>query len=135
MNITAGSTAYDDQTRQRREGAELWGRTKSLLDERDSLEAEVAMLKVELARRQAADARKAAIMREARTAWIEAHIEEVIRNKKRALVDNPRHKWTGILMPHFERRGIKVLDEETRHDIEVPDIKTVRRVVKEFRGF
>jgi hypothetical protein len=79
----------------------------------------------DLAHRQAVDDAKAARMRAARTAWIEAHIENVIRcTKKPALVDKPRCRWTGILMRYYETHGI-----------DAPDIETVRRVVKEFNGF
>ncbi|WP_095195867.1 hypothetical protein [Pseudomonas sp. Irchel 3A7] len=89
--------------------------TQSFLYDRDD----------ELKRRQAVDDAKAATMRAFRTAWIEAHIEDVIRcTKKSAFEGKPRCRWTSILMRYYDRRGIKA-----------PDIETVRRVVKEFNGF
>lgn len=91
-----------------------------------SLDAQAYLYRdyAELKRRQAVDKAKAARMRGSRTAWIEAHIEYVIRNKKPALADKPRCRWTGILMRFYERHGIPA-----------PDIETVRRVVYEFNGF
>ncbi|MCE6980753.1 hypothetical protein EI534_25940 [Pseudomonas frederiksbergensis] len=45
MKATLESTSADDRQRERREGSVLWGKTKVLLDERDSLKAEVQRLK------------------------------------------------------------------------------------------
>lgn len=44
MKATHESTSADDRERERREGSLLWARTKPLLDERDSLKAEVQRL-------------------------------------------------------------------------------------------
>lgn len=77
----------------------------------------------ELKRRQTVDDAKTRHMRGCRTAWIEAHIEDVIRLKKPALKGKSRCRWTSILMRYYETHGVKA-----------PDIETVRRVVKEFSG-
>jgi len=42
MKTTIESTGLDDQNRARREGAELWGKTKALLDELQRLQAQPA---------------------------------------------------------------------------------------------
>lgn len=63
--------------------------------------------------------------RDFKTAWIDAHIEDVIRSKKRSdLERKSRCDWTSILMRYYEL-----------NDIKAPDIETVRRVVYEFNGF
>jgi hypothetical protein len=46
MKVTSESTSVDDRERERREGSVLWGKTKALLDEHDSLKAEVQRLQV-----------------------------------------------------------------------------------------
>ncbi|UVJ46217.1 hypothetical protein NVV94_12155 [Pseudomonas sp. LS1212] len=79
---------------------------------------------VELQRLQAIGNRKARLARDFRTALIEAHIEDVIRRKRAALVDKNRCGWTSILMKFYELNGL-----------DAPDIQTVRRVAYEFKGF
>lgn len=44
MNVTHESTGLDDANRERREGSVLWGKTKALLDELESLRAKVERL-------------------------------------------------------------------------------------------
>ena len=117
MSTIIESTTPDQQQLRRRLPPDLYQRNNALLDE-------LERARLELKRRQAVDDAKTRHMRGVRTAWIEAHVEDVIRSKKPALVDKSRCKWTGILMRFYERHGIAA-----------PDIETVRRVVKEFNGF
>lgn len=131
MTITHESTFLDDQNRALRLPPDLLHRTNILLDENSDLHIENDRLRAELDRQhaaQAAEQAKASLhaqrMRQGRTAWIEAHIEDVIRAKRPALISTPRCGWTSILMRHYTLRGIAA-----------PDVETVRRVVKDFNGF
>lgn len=114
---TSESSAADTAERARRMAPPLLNRTNALLDELEWSRAEVQRL-------HAIDARRAQCARESRTAWIDAHVEDVIRTKQPALKDKPRCKWTSIVMRYYARKGK-----------DAPDIETVRRVVYDFKGF
>ncbi|WP_448145386.1 hypothetical protein [Pseudomonas silesiensis] len=117
MKTIIESTALDDQYRARRLPPDLLGRTNALLDELEWSRAEVRRLK-------AIGDKKAAAMRAARTAKLEALVTAAIQAKRARLEKEPRHRWTSTLMVHyFDKRKITI-DEET-----------VRRVVYSFPGF
>ncbi|MNE07662.1 hypothetical protein D3C80_1002890 [compost metagenome] len=91
----------------------------------EALRRELEIAKAELARYRAIDAKKAANMRAARTARIEASVTEAIHAKRSRLEREPRHNWTAILQEHwYDKRKIKAPDEEV-----------LRRIVKAFPGF
>ncbi|MEE1917254.1 hypothetical protein V0R52_12690 [Pseudomonas asiatica] len=92
--------------------------------ELEAVQAELETAKAELARYKAIDAKKAANMRRARTARIEAQVLDAIQAKRARLERESRCAWTSILLEHFARRGVQAPDEEV-----------VRRVVKAFPGF
>jgi len=66
---------------------------------------------------------KAAAARATRSARLEALVSAAIHAKRARLELERRHKWTAILMRHFELQGVHI-DEET-----------VRAIVKKFPGF
>lgn len=108
MKTTAPSTAYDDQTRQRREGAELWGRTKPLLDELDWSRVEVARLQARLQALEAAQPDPARA-RAARTERIEALIIEALGNATlhAAVMEAPHRKRVSTVIDHLVEFGTR----------------------------
>lgn len=83
MSVTSESTALDDEWRRRREGTELWGRTKALLDELERFRAEAARLK-------ASNIEKAKIPRESYTNQLHTAIDTGVELHRPQLL-----KWTG----------------------------------------
>lgn len=125
LDLTPGSTAATDEAVKLYLPPTEAATVLAYLDGFQAAQPELEWSRVELQRLKAIGDKKAANMRGVRTAWIEAHIEDVIRcTKKSAFVGKPRCSWTSTLMRYYDR-----------HSIKAPDIETVRRVVKEFNGF
>lgn len=108
MKTTAPSTAYDDQNRQRREGADLWGRTKPLLDELDWSRVELARLKARLQALEAAQP-DPAHARAARSGRIEALILEALGNATlhAEVMEAPHRKRVSKVIDHLVEFGTR----------------------------
>lgn len=119
MSITAESTAADDQNRARREGPELWSRTKPLLDE-------LVAARLELERLRAAMPDDAHA-RQCRTADLEALVLQALANATLhadVLAVHPRFRATKVikhLARYKERYGIK----------KPPCAKTIRKIMEQ----
>lgn len=90
MGITAPSTASDDQERARREGTELWGRTKALLDELQRLQAQQPAPDPDKATKKAAKIARMAHARESRTNDLHTAMDAAIERHRPQL---PMSLW------------------------------------------
>lgn len=120
MNTTIESTVTAAELR-----ALLGARAQPVINACNGVQAQQPVdAQTEKALRLLAEAQaRAKRMRSARTAWLEAHIEDVIRTKRPALELKARCYWTSIILSYYERHGL-----------DAPSEKVVRRVVREFKG-
>ena len=134
MNATLPSTAYDDQTRQRREGADLWGRTKPLLDELD-------WSRVELARLKAQPAQQAELMRKrkidaarAKNEALQDAIAKVLKAKRRTLIDKKgRSDRANFVKAQLESMSVSYgLPADYHKTARVNDIRLIRKALREW---
>lgn len=93
-STTASSTSADDAQRERRLPPDLLSRTNALLDELDELRAKQP------------DHKHA---RDMRTAWAEAHIEDVIRTKRAPLEDRHQRFRVSAVLKFLKLLGHKKL--------------------------